>query len=43
MEKTLITKAVGYLVFQGLKLLAKKTDNGIDDRIIEYVEHVYKN
>lgn len=35
MEKTLITKAVMYLVISGLEVLCKRTDNPVDD---EYVK-----
>ncbi len=41
MEKTLITKAVFYLVLKGLKLLSKKTDNKIDDKVINIVEETF--
>ncbi|MGL5719145.1 hypothetical protein [Cetobacterium sp.] len=39
MEKTLITKALVYVVLTGVEMLCKRTDNPVDD---EYVKDLKK-
>lgn len=34
MEKTMITKAIAYLVVSGLEVLCKRTDNPVDDNCV---------
>lgn len=42
MEKTIITNAVFAIVKAGLRIIAKRTDNKVDDKVIDFVEAVYK-
>lgn len=41
MEKTILTKAVFYIILKGLKFISKRTDNKIDDGIVEFVEGTF--
>ena len=38
MEKTMITKAIAFLLIKGIKFLAKRTDNPVDDNAVEGLE-----
>ena len=41
MEKTIITKVVFYLGLVAIKIVANRSDNKIDDKVVEWLEGVF--
>ncbi len=43
MEKTLITRAIFYLALQLIKVLVKRTDNKIDDAVVDTIDKTFNS